>query len=611
MNAFSKLRHSFFQINAIFEKQERSKLVFAILVNTLLSLLDILGVGLIGLIAALSVRGIQSATPGSRVSQALEILHLENLGLQTTVSLLGLTAAAAFLLRTGLSAFVTRKLLIFLGKKSARISLEVSGRVVGSNIQETEANSENETLYSITSGAISLTLGVVGSFVTLISDLILVSVLLFLLIVVNPSVAIPTTVVFIVTGMMLNHALHGKAAKLGIERFHLVTKSNTQILDALSLQRNIYTSNLQKNFLKHIFESRILVGKNLAESEFMPYVTKYVIEIVLVVFSFSLAASQFFLQDASHAMATLSIFMAAGMRIAPAVMRMQQASIQMVGSLSNSESTLFLLTSQWSAVKNQATNLNEPPGLNEPSGRLILECHNLGFRYSLHHGFEIKNVDVKLKENSLTAIVGPSGSGKSTLVDLFLGILKPTSGEVKITGISPEIAIENNPNLVGFVPQRTHILAGTVIENVFLTNEKDLDLQRFWEVMKLVGLDDFIKNLPNLHLTVLGEGGMKLSGGQAQRLGIARALVKRPKLVILDEATSALDGQAEEIVSKSIADLKAEGVCVIVIAHRLSTVKEADLVLYMDRGEILAEGKFEKVRELVPDFDNQARVMGL
>lgn len=605
MNSLTRLRDSLFQINAIFEKQERSKLVFAILVNTLLSLLDILGVGLIGLIAALSVSGIQSATPGSRVSQAIEILHLENLGLQTTVSLLGLAAAAAFLLRTSLSAFVTRKLLIFLGKKSAKISLEVSERVVGRNIQKAEANSENETLYSITSGAISLTLGVVGSFVTLISDLILVSVLLILLITVNPSVAIPTTAVFLLTGIMLNKALHGKAAKLGIERFHLVTKSNTQIIDALSLQRNIYTSNLQKNFLTQIFESRTFVGKNLAESEFMPYVTKYVIEIVLVVFSFTLAASQFFLQDASHAIATLSIFMAAGMRIAPAVMRMQQASIQMVGSLSNSESTLFLLGTQALAVKNQANVVNES------LGSQILECNSLGFKYGLNDGFEIKNIDIKLKENSFTAIVGPSGSGKSTLVDLLLGILKPTSGEVKITGISPDIAIENNPNLVGFVPQRTHILAGTVIENVFLTNEKNLDLQRFWDVMKLVGLEDFIKNLPNMQLTPLGEGGMKLSGGQAQRLGIARALVKRPKLVILDEATSALDGQAEEIVSKSIANLKAEGVCLIVIAHRLSTVREADLVLYMDRGQILAEGKFDEVRKLVPDFDNQARIMGL
>jgi ATP-binding cassette subfamily C protein len=605
MNITSRLRESYLQINSIFEKKEKSKLIYAILANTVLSLLDILGVGLIGLIAALSVRGIQSATPGSRVSQALEMLHLEDLGLQTTVSILGLTAATAFLLRTALSAYVTRKLLIFLGKKSAKISLEVGKRVVGRNIQITEANSENETLYSITSGAISLTLGVVGSFVTLISDLILVSVLLFLLIIVNPTVAIPTTVVFILTGMILNKALHGKAAKLGIERFHLITKSNTQIIDALSLQRNIYTSNLQKEFLSRIFESRILVGKNLAQSEFMPYVTKYVIEIVLVLFSFSLAASQFFLQDASHAIATLSIFMAAGMRIAPAVMRMQQASIQMVGSLSNSESTLFLLGNQDLALENQAK------AVDDSSDELILECRNLGFKYNLRDGFEIRNVDFKLEENSFIAIVGPSGSGKSTLVDLLLGILKPTSGDVKILGESPDIAIENNPNLVGFVPQRTHILAGTVSENVFLTNEKDLDLQRFWQVMKLVGLDDFVKSLPDLHHTILGEGGTRLSGGQAQRLGIARALINRPKLVILDEATSALDGQAEEIVSKSITNLKDAGVSVIVIAHRLSTVREADLVLYMDKGQILAEGKFDKVRELVPDFDNQARIMGL
>lgn len=605
MKSISRIRNSYIRISPLFRKEEKQKLLFAVLVNTVLSILDIVGVALIGLIAALSVRGIQSSAPGSRVSEILAILNLNQATLQTTVSILGLSAALAFLLRTTLSAIVTKWLLNFLGKKSANVSHDVSKLVLGRDIQAVEATSENETLYTITSGAVSLILGVVGSAITLVSDLILVSVLLALLIFFNPAVALPTTLMFVLTGLLLNKAMHAKASKLGLERFHLVTSSNTEIIDALSLQRNIYTSNLQDEYLNRIHNSRVRVGKNLAESEFMPYVTKYVIEIVLVVFSFSLAATQFVFQDASHAIATLSIFMAAGMRIAPAVMRMQQASIHMVGSLGNSEPTLL-------ALKNLNDYNNENRITQESSEtNVLLECSNLGFNFNNSNDFALADINLRFNPNTLVAIVGPSGSGKSTLVDLLLGILKPKVGKVEILGSLPELAIQDNPSLIGFVPQRTHLIAGSVIENVYLTNKVDLNLEKFWSVMRQVGLFEFVQDLPQSHLTLLGDGGMKLSGGQAQRLGIARALIKNPQIIILDEATSALDAQAEDLISKSVSNLRTEGACVIVIAHRLSTVREADTVIYLDRGEVIAQGKFDELRRIVPDFDNQARIMGL
>jgi ATP-binding cassette, subfamily B, bacterial PglK len=595
------------QISPLFLLAERRKLALVVAANTFLSLLDLIGVSLVGLIGALSVRGIQSSAPGSRLSQLLEMLSLDDNSLQFAVTVMGSFAAATFLIRTFLSALVTRWLLAFLGNKSADISSKVAERVIGANIQKVEKAPENETLFSISTGATSLTIGVVGSTITLLSDLILVLLLFVLLIIFTPSVAIPTIAIFIVTAIFLNRAMHKRSSKLGSEWFGTITESNTTIIDSVSIQRNIFTSNLQNEFVNKIYQSRLSVGRNLAKSEFMPYVTKYVIELVLVVFTFSLAASQFILQDATQAVATLSIFMAAGMRVAPAVMRIQQASIQLVGSLASSKSTLDILDYEFlDHSKTPDSVLSD-----EKKEEYILVCKDLGFKFSTDSHFSLKGINLSLRAGTFTAIVGQSGSGKSTLVDLMLGVLGPDSGEVRLCGLPPIEAIRRDPNLVGYVPQHTHIIAGTVFENVALSDSNSVTSEMFWRVAKSIGMEDFISSLPLGLDTKLGQGGHRLSGGQAQRIGIARALIKTPRLIILDEATSALDAQIENQISKNISDLKNFGATVVVIAHRLSTVREADTVVYMSEGQIVSVGSFEEIRINVPDFDIQAKLMGL
>jgi ATP-binding cassette subfamily C protein len=595
------------QISPLFLVSEKRRLALVVIANTFLSLLDIIGVSLIGLIGALSVRGIQSSAPGSRLSQILEAINLGDNSLQFAITVIGSFAAATFLIRTLLSALVTSWLLTFLGYKSADISSKVAEQVIGANIQEVERVPENETLFSISTGATSLTIGVVGSCITLLSDLILVLLLFLLLMILTPSVALPTISIFIVTAMILNRMMHKRSSKLGLEWFGTITESNTTIIDSISIQRNIYTSSLQNEFINKIFQSRLLVGQNLAKSEFMPYVTKYVIELVLVVFTFTLAASQFLLQDATQAVATLSIFMAAGMRVAPAVMRIQQASIQLTGSLASSKSTLEILNSG----NVEPTKRNRFTNSKDDENACAVECKDLNFKFASDSKFAMEGLNLRLNPGTFTAVVGPSGSGKSTLVDLILGVLNPDSGEVKLYGSPPKEAIRRNPNLVGYVPQHTHIIAGTVFENVALSTSNSITPELFWKVIHSIGMEDFVSSLPSGLDSKLGQGGHRLSGGQAQRIGIARALIKSPQLIILDEATSALDAQIENQISKNVADLKKSGATVVVIAHRLSTVREADTVIYMAEGQIVSIGSFDEIRTNVPDFDIQAKLMGL
>ena len=209
------------------------------------------------------------------------------------------------------------------------------------------------------------------------------------------------------------------------------------------------------------------------------------------------------------------------------------------------------------------------------------------------------------------AVVGSSGAGKTSLVDVLLGILPSNSGVVSISGKPPLEAIATWPGAISYVPQAVTISNGSFRENVGLGFPKELATDELvWTALEVAQLSDYVRQLPRGLDTLVGERGARISGGQRQRLGIARAMFTRPKLLVLDEATSSLDGQTESDITDAIQGLKGS-VAVVMIAHRLSTVRNADQVIFMDKGKILARGSFEEVRRAIPDFDNQAKLMGL
>jgi ABC-type multidrug transport system fused ATPase/permease subunit len=223
----------------------------------------------------------------------------------------------------------------------------------------------------------------------------------------------------------------------------------------------------------------------------------------------------------------------------------------------------------------------------------------------------LKGVSLEIRPGEALAIVGPSGAGKTTLVDVLLGVLDPTSGGVKICNLEPIEALRRFPGAVAYVPQDVVIIDASIKDNVALGFEFNPD----FEPMVIQALESAQFNLHegSIHLkldTEVGERGTNLSGGQRQRLGIARALFTKPKLLVLDEATSSLDGQTEADFAAAISGLKGE-TTVVTIAHRLSTVRASDRVVYMDSGKILAIGTFQEVRAQIPDFNAQAKLMGL
>ena len=240
-----------------------------------------------------------------------------------------------------------------------------------------------------------------------------------------------------------------------------------------------------------------------------------------------------------------------------------------------------------------------------------IEIENVSLTYPSKQLPAISNITLSIPSGASVAFVGPSGAGKTTIIDVLLGVLNPDDGGVLISGLPPLLAVAKWPGAVSYVPQDVVISAGTIRENVALGYPaKEATDELVMSALKVAHLDRFVSNLPEGLDTQVGERGAKISGGQRQRLGIARAMFTRPHLLVLDEATSSLDGETEASISEAIHELRGS-TTVVLIAHRLSTVRNADIVAYLAEGKIMAKGTFNEVRNAVPDFDRQAKLMGL
>lgn len=593
----------------VLPQSDRSKIVLVMALQVALGCLDLLGVAAIGILGALSVTGVQSIQPGNRVSKVLETLGLENLTFQGQVAILGLAAAVILITRTILSIIVTRKVFYFLSRRGAMISSDLVSRLLSQSLLKIQARSGQETLYALTSGVNSIMLGVLGTATTLVADGSLLIIMLFGLFIVDPTIALTTLLFFGSMGLVLYRLMNIKAHKLGYLKSELEIESNEKIIEVLDSYRESVVRNRRNFYSREIGKLRLKLANVLAELQFMPNISKYVIESGIVIGAVLIAGVQFAFQDARHAVATLSVFLASGTRIAPAIMRLQQSLVQIKSGIGSAMPTLVLIESLRNVPLVRVT-------------RDDLETIHKGFRsdvilkdISLTYPGKDKNaltsVSFQVSAGKAVAIVGPSGAGKTSLVDVLLGVLPPTSGLVSISGVNPLDAISTWPGAISYVPQDVTISNGTFRENVGLGYPREVisdDL--VWAALEIAQLAEFVRALPNGLDTQVGERGTKISGGQRQRLGIARAMFTQPKLLVLDEATSALDGQIEADISQAIQRMKGS-VTVVMIAHRLSTVRNADQVIYMDGGKLVSEGTFEEVRSEVPDFDKQAKLMGL
>lgn len=588
---------------------DRRKLIAVAVIQILMGALDLLGVIAVGLLGALSVTGLQSRQPGDRVSSVLRLLHISGSSFQTQATILGVGAVVLMVGRTMLSIFFTRRILFFLSRRGAKISADLISRLLAQPLLTVQARTTQETLYAVTSGVVIITLQILATAVVLISDLSLLLVMAVGLLVVDPLTALGTFVVFAVIGIVLYRIMHVRAGVLGTKNSELAILSSEKIVEVFGSYRESVVRNRRDYYAREIGKLRFDLADTTAEINFMPYVSKYVIETSVVLGALIVGAAQFVLQDASHAVATLAIFIAAGTRIAPAVLRVQQGSILIRGSLGQAEPTLKLIEELGDAPLIE--NVDDFVDVVHEGFVAEIRVEAVDLTYPKKLSPAISGITLTISSGASVAIVGPSGAGKTTIIDVLLGVLVPDHGTVQISGEPPLIAVARWPGAISYVPQDVVIAAGTIRENVALGYPPEAATDDLvMSALRVANLEKFVAGLPLGLETQVGERGAKISGGQRQRLGIARAMFTKPHLLVLDEATSSLDGETEASISAAIHALRGS-TTVVMIAHRLSTVRNADVVIYMAGGRVIASGTFEEVRRAVPDFDRQAKLMGL
>ena len=595
--------------------RDRRLLLLAMALQVISSALDLVGVLLMGLVGALAVTTIQSQPAPQVVVSIAEFFGLEGLSNQALVCVFAGTAAVVLLIKSGVSSLLTRRVFVFLANRQALVSARLASELLSRPITFLQQRSSQETAYALIQGAASATISILGQLVIIVTELAVLIVLAIALLFIDPWVTLGAIAFFALVALVLHRLMGNWASRLGRTGAEADIASLNTLQDAMSTYREITVLHRRDFYVEKFQDLRWKSASVSADRTFILQVPKYVFEGALVIGGVALAGTLFVTKDSVAAVGTLALFLAAASRVMPSLLRLQGAAITLrdnaAAAVSTFELAEALKPSDEDPPSEAKQDVREPEGSTlEASEPIAVNVENVTFSYPTSDVPAIRDANLAIPAGSSLALVGPSGSGKSTLADLILGVLEPTQGTVRLSGIEPRALAAASPGCIGYVPQSVSLVGGSVRENVALgLPPESVSDEQIWEALQDAHLDSVFRSPTSLHQQI-GENGVRLSGGQRQRLGIARAFLLRPQLLVLDEATSALDAETESSITEVIDGLRGR-VTVVVVAHRLSTVRGADLVAYVSEGRISAIGGFEELRSRVPELERQAALMGL
>jgi ATP-binding cassette, subfamily B, bacterial PglK len=598
------LTHTF----SLLPQKSSRKFLFLCIFQLSVAVLDVMAILLLGLVSKAGLEYVQKGITEFPI-ELIRIIRIESLNFESQFSILSILILILFSVRTAVSIWGNRRILIFLGHQGTIASNSLLDKVLTSDPHYVVRKNSQEFLYSLTSGVDSLVLNYIGSLTLLFTEIIFLTVVLAVILVVQPITGICALFIFGGSFYLIQKATSDKGKNISRNLSELTVGYNQELLETLQIYRELVLRDSVSSSTRFVRAKRGESMSMRAQLLFLPTLSKFLFEFVLIIGGFIVGIAQLLLSDSLAAISALIMFLASASRILPSIVRAQGALLAVKQSEGSSEITIKHLLE----VKEIEKRQTKFESLTPINGEFIptISIENLMFMYENSKRFALQDISLEIEAGSLVAIVGESGSGKTTLVDLVLGMNMPNSGSVNICGVDPLKAAKKWPGRIAYVPQNISVIDGSIRRNITLDNDNLDSDWAVWAALEKANLIQEVNAMPSKLDEIVGERGMKLSGGQRQRLGIARALFTDPKLIVFDEATSALDSITEKAVTEAIFGDREREITLIVIAHRLSTVKNADIVVLLENGRMVTKGTFDEVRQIAPKFDEQAKLANL
>jgi ATP-binding cassette subfamily C protein len=578
----------------LLDLRERLLIIILTALRALLGLLDIAGIFLIGLLLA---KGTNQITGSNSANETLEFISKMsgNLDLIQIASL----ALVLFLSKSLFASLLMKYMMVRFAKAETQIATLVYFRILRSPISKVSKFSQSEIIYALTYSAGFAITQLFAVTVIIFSELFLLIFVSVIFALVDLQLTLYIVIYFLIIGLVIYRTIGSQFEKAGKKYASSAISASATVEDSLVAFREIYTLQKQDDFREKFTETRAILARSTASINYLSGLPRYIVESALMIGAIGLVAFTLSTGDPASAAGTLGIFLTGGLRIMASMLPLQNSLGTLKQLTAQSDSFLRLAKEFPGKLDKSGVDFN-PKATDNNLEPIEIMLKQVSYTYENSEFPAVKNVSLNVPKGNTVAFIGASGSGKSTLADLIVGLLMPTTGTVLV----------ENPDFrnIGYVPQSRGIISGTISQNITLDmNKKSIDQARLDNALSLSHLTELVNTLENGVDTELGAQSDGLSGGQLQRIGLARAIYANPGLLVLDEATSALDAETEAAVSDSIRTL--HGKCTtIVIAHRLSTIQNADTVFVFDKGEVVASGKFA---ELVEANDIVARFVEL
>lgn len=586
-------------------KKERRIYYSLVVMRAISGLLDVLGIALVGFLAGLAATNLDSSKPLKIMGIVLPVATESSLLLLVVLVLL------VFVFKAIIAIALGRTISRFLAKIESEKAVEIAHYLFGTNLNKMLSLSKGEILWAVMGSSAFAFSGLLTSLTTFITEGILLCLIALTFLVIDPIATIFVFVYFGILIAIIQFVIGKSLKKAGIDSAEGNMFSTVSVSDLIEAYREITVTKSQHFFINRFNENRFRLASSQGTMSFLGGMPRYVVETALMLGVVVFVGWQFLTGQLAEGLVTVGVFLTGGVRIMASLLPLQNAVANVKNQVEQSEMAQSLLSEIQEHHFNVSSNGSIPQQPDHAgSQNSQIKIEDVSFSYPNTDIFVLDNVNLIIQPGTHVAIIGPSGSGKTTLVDLILGLLQPSSGRIQIGNMDPVALLHGTQDSgIAYVPQRPGIVSGSLAQNIALgKTDQEIDPELLDNAIDAASLRDFVNSLPDGILTTVGQQTDGLSGGQIQRIGLARALYEQPRIIVLDEATSALDASSEAFVSSSIQNL-GEDVTVIVIAHRLSTVQHADNVVLLENGSITGQGTFQELRKTVPMVAEYVRLM--